>query len=181
MCFPSIEGSLTMKKIHITRLAAIAGVSGALMATSIATAGEQKRAPQKVTVTVINATPDQIAHFDRISSQTNAGMRAYVDADTKQFRPATQAELNESARRVAAPSAAKRSTGLAAEAARVGPQAESLANGSKKVALDDSYLSYAVATIGKDGKVKQACVDQQPSQQAALAAAAKAGVDSYEK
>ena len=170
-----------MKKIHITRLATIAGVTGALIVTSIATAAEQKRAPQKVTVTVINATPEQIAHFDRMSSQTNAGMRAYVDADTKQFRAATQAELDESARRVAAPSAAKRSTAVAAEAAKVGPRAQSLASGAKKVVLDDSYLSYAVATVGKDGKVKQACVDQQPSQQAALAAAAKAGVDSHEK
>jgi len=170
-----------MKKIHITRLATIAGVTGALIVTSIATAAEQKRAPQKVTVTVINATPEQIAHLDRMSSQTNVGMRAYVDADTKQFRAATQAELDESARRVAAPSAAKRSTAVVAEAAKAGPRAQSLASGAKKVVLDDSYLSYAVATVGKDGKVKQACVDQQPSQQAALAAAAKAGVDSHEK
>jgi hypothetical protein len=47
--------------------------------------------------------------------------------------------------------------------------------------LDESYLSYAVATVGKDGKIKQACVDQQPNQQAALEVAAKSGVDSHEK
>ena len=170
-----------MKKIHITRLATIAGVTGALAIASVAAAADQKAAPEKVTVTVINATPEQIAHFDRMATQTNAGMRAYVDADTKQFRAATQAELNESAARVTAPAAAKRSSAFSAEAAKVGPAAESLANGTKKLVLDDSYLSYAVATVGKDGKVKQACVEQQPSQQAALEAAAKAGVDSHEK
>jgi hypothetical protein len=170
-----------MKKIHITRLATIAGVTGALAVASIAAAADQKPAPEKVTVTVINATPEQIAHFDRMTTQANAGMRAYVDADTKKFRAATQAELNESAARVAAPAAAKRSAAVSVEAAKVGPVAESLANGAKKLVLDDSYLSYAVATVGKDGKVKQACVEQQPSQQAALEAAAKAGVDSHEK
>ena len=170
-----------MKKIHITRLATIAGVAGALAAASVATAADQKQAPQKVTVTVISATPEQIARVDRMSARTDAGMRAYVDADTKQFRAATQEELNASAAKVAAPAAAKRSAGFAAEAVKTGPAVESLANGTKKLALDESYLSYAVATVGKDGKVKQACVDQQPSQEAALKAAAKSGVDSHEK
>jgi hypothetical protein len=169
-----------MKKIHITRLATIAGVAGALAVASAATAADQKPAPQKVTVTVINATPEQIARMDRMSGQTESGMRAYVDADTRQFRAATQAELNESGVRAAAP-AARRSTALVAEAAKVAPATESLANGARKLMLDDSHLSYAVASVGKDGKVKQACVDQQPSQQAALEAAAKAGVDSHEK
>jgi hypothetical protein len=169
-----------MKRIHITRLVA-AGMTGALAIASTATAGEQKPAPQKVTVTVINATPEQIAHFDRMSAQTNAGMRAYVDPDTRQFRAATQAELNESAARAAAPAAAKRSAVFAVESAKVAPAPETLAGGTKKMVLDESYLSYAVATVGKDGKVKQACVEQQPSQQAALEAAAKAGVDSHEK
>jgi hypothetical protein len=168
-----------MKKIHITRLATIAGVTGALAVASAAMAADPKPAPQKVTVTVINATPEQIARFDRQSRQTDSGMRAYVDANTRQLRAATQAELNASGVR-AAP-AAKRSTAFAADAANAGPAPESLANGTKILLLDDSHLSYAVATVGKDGKVKQACVDQQPSQEAAIQAASQSGVDSHEK
>ena len=112
-----------MKKIHITRLATIAGVTGALAIASVAAAADQKAAPEKVTVTVINATPEQIAHFDRMATQTNAGMRAYVDADTKQFRAATQAELNESAARVTAPAAAKRSSAVGSTATTAWPRA----------------------------------------------------------
>jgi hypothetical protein len=170
-----------MKKIHITRLVAAAGMTGALAIASTSMADEQKPATQAVTVKFITASPEQIARHTGTSTQASAGMRAYVDADTKQFRAATQAELNESAARVAAPAAAKRSAGSALAAAKVGPTVETSATGTKKLVLDESYLSYAVATVGPDGKAKQACVDQQPNQQAALEAAAKAGVDSHEK
>ncbi|MEJ0084239.1 MAG: hypothetical protein WDO72_01025 [Pseudomonadota bacterium] len=170
-----------MKKIHITRLVAAAGITGALTIASPAMADEQKPATQQVVVKFITATPEQIARHGGDSTQSGAGMRAYIDADTKQLRAATQAELNESAARPAAPAAAKRSAGVATAAVKTGPAVEKLANGVKKVSLDDAYLSYAVATVGPDGKVKQACVDQQPNQQAALAVAAKAGADSHEK
>jgi hypothetical protein len=170
-----------MKKIHITRLATIAGVAGTLAIASLANAADQKAAPQKVTVKVINATPEQIAHFDRMSAQSSSGMRAYVDADTKQLRAATEADLIEAAARPAAPAAARRSAAFVAEAAKTAPGPETLASGATKMVLDESYLSYAVATVGKDGKIKQACVDQQPNQQAALEVAAKSGVDSHEK
>jgi hypothetical protein len=179
-----------MRKIHITRLATVAGAAGAIALASIAFASGEKAAPQPVTAAVkaanvefVNATPAQIARFNASSTQSNAGMRAYVDPETRQLRPATQAELEEAAAsqaRVAAPSAAKRSAGFAA--ASSGPVAVKLVNGAKKVALDESYLSYAVATIGPDGKVKAECVEQQPNAAAALrTAAAKAGVDSNEK
>ena len=177
-----------MRKIHITRLATAAGAAGVIAVASIAFASGEKAAPQPVTastanVVFVNATPAQIGRFEASMTQSNAGVRAYIDPETRQLRPATQAELNEAAAsqaRVAAPSAAKRSAGFAA--ASSGPVAVKLANGAKKLVLDESYLSYAVATIGPDGKVKAECVEQQPNAAAALrAAAAKAGVDSNEK
>jgi len=180
-----------MRKIHITRLATVAGVTGAIAVAAMAFASDQKSAPQAVaaapatssTVQFVNATPEMRSKIGNPSTQSNLGMRAYVDADTKALRAATQAELNEAAAssaRVAAPAAAKRSAGFAAASAS--PANVQLANGSTMAVLDESHLAYAVATIGPDGKVKQACVEQQPDEKAALrTAVAMQGANRHEK
>jgi hypothetical protein len=186
ICFPSIQGSLTMKRIHITRLATVAGVTSAIAVAAIAFAGDKvapaaAAVPAKTrTVKFVSATPEMMARFNTQTTQSNDGMRAYVDAETKGLRAATQAELNENAAasaRVAAPASAKRSA-----AAVAAPSARKLANGASRLKLDESSLSYAVATLGPDGKLKTACIEDQPNQEAALrTAVAQKGADSHEK
>ena len=169
-----------MRKIHITRFATAAGITSAIAIASVAFAADQKPATNKVTVKFVTAPPALMAKYGTDSTPSQTGMRAYVDADTKQLRAATQAELNESAAASAAPAAAKRSASVAKVSS--GPIAEKLANGATRVALDESYLSYAVANIGPDGKVKQECVDQQPNAETALrVAASKKGANRNEK
>ncbi|MEO8062132.1 MAG: hypothetical protein ABI821_05225 [Pseudomonadota bacterium] len=176
-----------MKKIHITRLATVAGVTGAIAVAALAFASGEKSAPQTVAAaphfnTQFVGAPAKLVEIGDQSMQTT--VLAFVDAETKQLRPATQAELNDSAAKAAAaaPKVAARSSSFAAAPAAAAPASVQLANGSTMVVLDESYLSYAVATIGPDGKVKQACIEKQPNAEAALrTAVAMKGAVSNEK
>ena len=177
-----------MRKIHITRLATVAGVTGAIAVAAIAFASGEKPAPQAAVAApvaktqpgarFVTAPAEMIAKYDRVSTQSSAAVSAYIDPDTKQLRSATQAELDAAA----AKPASGKSASFSNAAVTAAPVSVKLANGATAVVLDDSYLSYAVATIGADGKVKADCVEQQPNAKAALrAAAALKGVDRHEK
>ena len=170
-----------MKILNITRVATAASIAGALVVAAIAYASTNKTpAPQPITsnvtdpatlpkfahVQVVNATPEQIAALSKQSSQHAVAQRAYVDAQSRQLRPAFPEEL-------------------AAEAAAPAPQAVAsepvrMANGATKMMLDESHMSYAVAHVGSDGSVKQDCVMDQPNEEAALSVAATSG-DSHDK
>ena len=187
-----------MRKIHITRLATVAGVTGAVAVAAIAFASGEKAAPtaaaaapavQSLPYAQFVSAPEHIVALHSAKpSQSAQGMRAYIDLETKQFRPATQAELNEAAAaaptvtaaaKAAVPAAPSSSTFVSAAQAL---KSADLANGPTKIVLDESYMSYAVATVGKDGKVKQACLENQPNEKAALSAAeALQGADRHEK
>ena len=182
-----------MRKIHITRLATVAGVTGAMAVAAIALASGQKAAPQTAQTAIavpaashsnvkfVTAPPALMARYAATSTQSSEGVRAYVDADTKQLRSATQAELDLAAAK-SVPAAARGSASFSDASVSEAPQSVQLANGATMVSLDDTYLSYAVASIGPDGKVRQACVEKQPSAKAALrAAVALKGADSHEK
>ena len=98
---------------------------------------------------------------------------AYVDAETKQLRPAFPEEL--------AAEAKAASAAVAAEGAAP-PVIKTTESGATGVMLDDSYMSYAVAHKEPDGSIKQDCVENQPSEAAALKTAVTApGVDNHEK
>jgi len=172
-----------MKKLNITRLAIAAGVTGVVVVAAISFASGAKSTtpaaaitdpatlPKFANVTVVNATPEQIAALQRTETASGfaVGQRAYVDPATKQLRPALPEELV-----------------AEAAAARSAPAAEAVvtttAGGGKHAKLDESFMSYAVAHIESDGSVKQDCVENQPSEQAALQAAVAApGVDRHEK
>jgi hypothetical protein len=180
-----------MKILNITRAAITASVAGVLAMTSLASAADKKaeapRATAAVTdpaslmkfdhVRVINATPTQIAAASQPQKST-AGMKAFADPATGQLRAptpedlATLAAAEQSAQaKVAAPAAAKRSA-APSQSLSAAPTL-----GRAAVALDDSYMSYAVAVVGKDGKVTQSCLENQPNDKAALAAAAEAAAE----
>jgi len=177
-----------MKIFNITRVATAASIAGALLVAAFAQSSADNSHQQTVAtgmtdpstlpvfehVRVVNATPEQLAALAQTSgaSEYVAGQRAYVDAETKKLRPAYPEEL-------AAEAAAARAAGTPEAAAPVVTTTESGATG---MTLDDSYMSYAVARKEPDGSVKQDCVENQPSEAAALnAAAATPGVDSHEK
>jgi len=178
-----------MKSFNITRIAAATSIAGALVVAAIAhssadnsihqlpaTAGvtDPSTLPVFEHVRVVNATPEQLAALARSAnaSQYAAGQRAYIDAETKQLRPAFPEEL-------AAEAKAASAAVVAGAPALVVKTTESGATG---ITLDDSYMSYAVARQEPDGSIKQDCVENQPSEAVALkTAAAMPGVDSHEK
>ena len=174
-----------MKRFNITRVATGAGLAGALVVAAIAYASAEKSAapapaaavtdpaslPVFANVRVVNASPEQIAALEQGESAAYAvGQRAYVDAQTKQLRPAFPEEL-------AAEAAAARPA-----ASAVAPVVTISADGAKHATLDESFMSYAVARVEADGSVKQDCLENQPNAAAALQAAhAAPGVDRHEK
>ena len=178
-----------MKIFNITRVAAATSIAGALAIAAIAhSSGDNSTHQRPVTagvtdpstlpvfehVRVVNATPEQLAALARSAntSQYVAGQRAYVDPETKRLRPAFPEEL--------AAEAKAASAAVAPEA--TAPVETITESGATRVTLDDSYMSYAVARKEPNGSVKQDCVENQPSEAAALkAAAATPGVDSNEK
>ncbi len=186
-----------MRKIHITRLVTAASLAGAFTIASAfasdaknapsapATITSPDKLPQFANVVVVNATPAQLAALSAERMQTNAGMRAYVDPVTKTLRAGTPDDF--AAEAAAAPAAkslaatknvAKRSAALSVEANSVGTTA---ADGTVSVMLDESYMSYSVATVKPDGTVKQDCVEGQPNSKAALKSVTAAQGASNEK
>jgi len=181
-----------MKRINITQLATAAGVASVLAMSSLASAADQPAQAPAVTdpstlmkfenVRVVNATPAQIAAA-RAATASN-GMKAYADANGN-LRAPTQDDLNAEAAaatrakaKVAVPAAAKRSAFAASSAATViaGP------GNIQMEAATPEDMSYAVAVTGKDGKLKQMCVEGQPGDHAALAKAqSEVEVNSNEK
>jgi len=174
-----------MKIFNITRVATAAGIAGALAVAAIAYASGHKAAapaplnavitdpatlPKFAHVVVVNATPAQIAAKARSRSSLAMGQRAYVDPETKQLRPAFAEEL-------AAEAAATPSNAVESAA----PVVTVLANGTKVAKVDESYMTYAVARIDASGSIKQECVTDKPSAEAALRAAVATGADSHEK
>jgi len=169
-----------MKRINITQVATAIGVAGVLAADAKKSAPPAPTAvtnpdklPQYANVVVMKATPAQIAAFSGERPAANVGMRAYMDPATKQLRPGTPDDF--AAEAAAAPAAkslaaakgvAKRSAAVSAEAA--GTVQTTMSDGTVSVMLDESYMSYSVATVKADGSVKQDCVEGQPSDKAAL-------------
>jgi hypothetical protein len=177
-----------MNKLNITRVAIAASITGALVAaigfaSGAKSTNEQPASasftdpatlPQFEHARVVNATPEQIAALARESANSAhvVGQRAYIDANTKQLRPAFPDEL-------AAEAAAARSAPAVASTA---PIVSTTDEGARGMSLDESFMSYATARIEPDGSVKQDCLENQPSEKAALQAAAAApGVDSHDK
>ena len=164
-----------MKRINITHAATVFGVAGLLGVASLAIAADQKPAANKAApaftnpaslpkfahVTVVNATPAQRAAFDGKAKTAAVGQRAYIDADSKRLRQITPEDL------AAEASAAKAS----APAAQSSPAPVASVSG-RVFALDESSYAYAVAHVDSHGKVRQACVENQPNGEAALKATA---------
>jgi hypothetical protein len=175
-----------MNKLNITRVAIAASISGALVVAAISVASGAKSAsapaaaftdpaslPKFANVQVVNATPEQIAELQRSAnaSEYAVGQRAYVDPVTRQLRPAFPEEL-----------AAEAALAKTASVAAAAPTELTSADGGVGMSVPESYMSYAVARIEADDSVKQDCIDDQPTDQAALKAAAAApGVDRHEK
>ena len=180
-----------MKTINITRVSTAIGVAGMLVGVAaLAIAADQPvatAATPSITdpatlkkyahVRVINATPEQRAAA--ASAGSISGMKAYVDS-SGQLRAATQQEIEAEAAaasnaKVAAPAAARRSAVSSAPAVFVAE------NGAQAELATDADMAYAVALVDKKGKVKQACIEGQPNDKAALAVAAGVEVDSHEE
>jgi len=170
-----------MKRINITQ-AAVIGVAGLLGAALPAFAGDQQsnvtdpaKLPKFANVTIHTATPEQRAAATAHNAPM-VGQKVAVDPATGQLRPLTDAEGV--ALSAAIPAASDASATGASPAAAVDITSS---DGSPGLVLDESSMAYAVATIGPDGKVRQACVEDQPNGKAALKAAAKSGVNKNEK
>jgi hypothetical protein len=171
-----------MKILNITRAATAATIAGALVVAAIAYASTNKSQPTlaathvtnpatlpKFThVQVVNATAEQIAALSKSAPQLAQSQRAYVDAQSRQLRPAFPEEI------------------AAESAAALPPQSAAapvtMADGTSKMQLDESHMSYAVARIDADGSVKQDCVTDKADDKAALTSfVAESGVDRHEK
>jgi hypothetical protein len=175
-----------MKRINITHATAAFAVAAALAASAALAGDKTKRAaPVKAPaaaaaqmfehVRVERASPELLAQIAAEQHQKVAnGMRAYLDSNGNLRAPTADDVAAEAAvvplGKSAAPSAA--ATSAAAETSA--PESYH-ADGSVSVVLDESSMSYSVATKSADGKVKEQCVTGQPNQQAALAAASKGG------
>lgn len=171
-----------MKRINITHLATAAGVASVLAVAALATAGKKAEAPLPAAavtepstlmkfenVRVVNATPEQLALVAREHKSTQ-GVMAWVDPASGVLRPATADELAAAA--AAEPAATE--SAAAPEVRAVGSL--------RGVSLDESHMAHAVVRIGADGKLEQACVEDQPNEKAALAKFVNAPeVDRHEK
>lgn len=173
-----------MKRINITQAATVIGVAGLLGIASLATAADQKPAPDKATstvtdtaklakfanVVVVSATPEQLAAIARERRTGELGAMVAVDPVTKQIRQYTPDD------------AAEQAAAAGPAPAEAAARQFTTAGGLTGVALNESSMAYAVAHVGKDGKVKQACVENQANEKAAMkTAAAETGVDKNEK
>jgi hypothetical protein len=169
-----------MKRINITQVALRAGFAGALAVAAIAFASDSPPPgpPDRANVTdpnavpkfanayAVAATPEQLAAIAAEQSGAKAAMSAYIDADSGHLRVITAEDLQANA----APDAVN--TGVAVYRP----------DGLVRLPLDESSAAYYVAHIGKDGKLREACLENQPNAAAALAkAAAQAEADSNEK
>jgi hypothetical protein len=169
-----------MKRINITYLATAAGVASVLAIAAFATAGKKAEAPAPVAavtepstlmkfenVRVVNATPEQLAMVANEHKSSKA-LTAWVDPASGGLRAPTPDELAAEA---------------AAQPAQNTDLGETYAVGHVRgVSLDESHMAHAVVRVNADGKLEQACIEDQPSEVAALAKFVNAPeVDSHEK
>jgi hypothetical protein len=174
-----------MKRINITRAAALVGVAGLLGLASTAIAADQKPAakpaapaytdpaklPKFKHSVVVNATPAQRAAANAARPVMH-GQKAYIDSATGRLRPITIEDITAEAK-AAAPAAAQ------GAAANSSPTEFVAADGGHVAMLDESTFVYSVAQIGPDGKVRENCVDQQPNGESALKAAAAKNAEEH--
>jgi hypothetical protein len=165
-----------MKRINITHAATVFGVAGLLGVASLAIAADQKPAASKAApamtdpaklakfanVVVVKATPEQLAAIAHERRTGELGMKIAVDPVTKRIRQYTPDDAAEQA--AAEPPAP-------AEAAAT---EFTTSSGVKGVVLNSSSMAYAVAHVGNDGKVRQACLENQANDEAAMKASAAA-------
>lgn len=167
-------------------LAAISAAASAHDAPTPASANvtDPAKLPKFEHVIVVNMAAQQARlTAKRPAPATQAGMRAYIDPQTKQFRAPTPEEL---AQEAAASRSALARTLKSAAATEPGvvPTSATLRrpDGSVSVELGDEFMSYEVARKAPDGTVTHECVGQQPGDKAALSAASsKHGERSHEK
>jgi len=178
-----------MKRINITQAAAVIGVAGLLGVASLATAGDKKPAakpaapapaytdpaslPKFAHVVVVTATPAQRAKAEADARQVGVGQKAYIDAQTGNFRQITPEDL-----------AAGAAANPAASTDDSAPLTIVTASGGRALKLDESSHIYSVATVDANGKAKETCVGAQPNGKSALEAAKAAKIaqeDSHEK
>jgi hypothetical protein len=119
------------------RLIAVALAACAFGAASLA-ATEARTASKPAQRTVINQV------------KVNAdGLRVYLDPATGQVKQPTAAEVRAFDQAVASlPRPALKSI-----------QAQQFSDGSVRIALDDSFMNYALIRVNPDGSVSKACVD----------------------
>jgi len=170
------------KRINITHAATVFGVAGVLGIASFALAADQKPATTKSAATitdpatlarfdhvkVVAATPEQLAAIAHERSTGALAMKVAVDPVTlkiRQFLPEDAA-----------------ATTPAAQAPSTGPVEITTPSGVQGMVLDESFMAYAVAHRAPDGKVRQACLENQKNDETALkAAVAATGVNNNEK
>jgi len=171
-----------MKRINITQAATAFGVAGLLGFASLASAADQNSGftdPAKLkkfaNVTVVNATAEQRAAGARMKPAD--GQKAAVDesGQLRQLTAEESAALSLASNQI--PAAQSDQPG-ATETASAPEEVTTSVDGLVGITHDESTLSYAVATVGPDGKVRQACIDDVASAETALKkAAARPGVN----
>jgi hypothetical protein len=158
---------------------AVAAISSAAAAhepvtPAAANVTDPAKLPKFEHVVVVNmaATRQGNAPAKKHAPAMQAGMRAYIDPQTKQFRAPTPEEIAQET--AASKSALTRNlrSAAASEAGAV-PASATLrrSDGSVSVQLGDEFMSYEVARKAPDGTVTHECVGQKPGDEAALSAA----------
>jgi hypothetical protein len=183
MLSSDLSGRVTMKRINITQGALRAGFVGTLATAAIAAIAfasdspppappaqanvtDPNSVPKFANAYAVNATPEQLAAIAAEQSNAKAAMSAYIDADSGHLRVITAEDLQ---------------AGAAPDAVQTGV-ATYRPDGLVMFPLDESSAAYYVANIGKDGKLREACLENQPNAAAALAkATTQAEVGSNEK
>ena len=156
---------------------AVAAISSAASAhepvTPAANVTDPAKLPKFEHVVVVNmaATRQLNAPAKKQAPATQAGMRAYIDPQTKQLRGPTPEELAQEAAASKSALARNLKSAAASEAGAV-PASSTLRrpDGSVSVQLGDEFMSYEVARKAPDGTVTHECVGQQPGEKAALSA-----------
>jgi hypothetical protein len=156
-------------------LAAISTAASAHDAAAPASANvtDPAKLPKFEHVVVVNMAARQVSSPAKTRAPSaQAGMRAYIDPQTKQFRAPTPEELAQEAAANKAALAARSLKSAATTEAGVMPTSATLRrpDGSVSVQLGEEFMSYEVAHKAPDGTVTHECVGQQPGEKAALSA-----------
>ena len=142
-----VSGAPTRGLLRVVVGMTVAMAALTTLGASPRSAGPEEKATRPSAGAALGGQPSELA----------PGMRAFKDAKTGRLREAEQEELRQLAMKAGRGRGARRLRAL--EAGGAGLQALEGPDGAVGVALDESYMTALVATVGPDGRVRLQHVD----------------------